>query len=158
MVKVNVEVPERGQVVDISTDLPGKPAVALPSPGWCGRLSGGAAEPRASKQVDGLWELTAGASDGLDDRMVSGPMVRSAIEAVTHSYDVVIISVGSLQDRLSAQLVLSHSDVGVLAVTPSDKRAVVLGQIDRLDELPRQGSVAVMRNALPGDPWLALRT
>ena len=78
--------------------------------------------------------------------------------ADSQSFDVVIVSAGSLKDRLSAQLVLSNSDVGVLAMAPWDARAEVFAQIDRLDELPRNGSVAVMRNALPGDPWVAVRT
>ena len=39
-----------------------------------------------------------------------------------------------------------------------DAKDAVLSQIDRLDSLPRNGSVAVMRNALPADPWLSVRT
>ena len=126
--------------------------------GWQNVLLGQASEPRANAQTDGLWELPEGTPGTLEDRMVSAPMVRTAIEQASQSFDVVIVSAGSLKDRLSAQLILSNSDVGVLAMTPSDSRADVFAQIDRLDELPRNGSVAVMRNALRGDPWVAVRT
>lgn len=126
--------------------------------GWRSLLAGHVAEPQPSHHVDGLWELTAGTNAWPEDGMVSAPMVRSAIDAVTRSFDVVVVSAGSLQDRLSAQLVLSNSDIGVLALTPKDLRATVFDQIDRLDTLPRNGSVAVMRQALPGDPWLAVQT
>ena len=126
--------------------------------GWQDVLLGQASEPRANAQTDGLWELPEGTPGTLEDRMVSARMVRTAIEQASQSFDVVIVSAGSLKDRLSAQLILSNSDVGVLAMTPSDSRADVFAQIDRLDELPRNGSVAVMRNALRGDPWVAVRT
>ena len=126
--------------------------------GWQHALLGQASELRANAQTDGLWELAEGTPGTLEDRMVSAPMVRTAIEQASQSFDVVIVSAGSLKDRLSAQLILSNSDVGVLAMAPSDARADVFAQIDRLDELPRNGSVAVMRNALRGDPWVAVRT
>ncbi len=126
--------------------------------GWQDVLLGQASEPRANAQTDGLWELPEGTPRTLEDRMVSARMVRTAIEQASQSFDVVIVSAGSLKVRLSAQLILSNSDVGVLAMAPSDTRADVFAQIDRLDELPRNGSVAVMRNALRGDPWVAVRT
>jgi len=126
--------------------------------GWQDVLLGQASDPCANAQTDGLWELPQGTPGLLEDRMVSAPMVRTAIEQVSRSFDVVIVSAGSLKDRLSAQLILSNSDVGVLVMAPSDARADVFAQIDRLDELPRNGSVAVMRNALRGDPWVAVRT
>ncbi|WP_319545952.1 hypothetical protein [Ruegeria conchae] len=126
--------------------------------GWQDVLLGQATEPRANAQTAGLWELAEGIPGTLEDRMVSAPMVRAAIEQASDSFDVVVVSAGSLKDRLSAQLILSNSDVGVLAMAPSDVRADVFAQIDRLDELPRNGSVAVMRNALRGDPWVAIRT
>ena len=126
--------------------------------GWQHVLLGQASIPRANAQTDGLWELAEGDPGTLEDRMVSAPMVRTAIEQASDSFDVVIVSAGSLKDRLSAQLILSNANVGVLAMAPSDVRADVFAQIDRLNELPRNGSVAVMRNALRGDPWVAVRT
>jgi uncharacterized protein involved in exopolysaccharide biosynthesis/Mrp family chromosome partitioning ATPase len=126
--------------------------------GWRELLAGDTAHAKLSDETEGLWELTAGTEGLLDDRMVSANMIRSSIATASQSFDVVIMSTGSLQDRLSAQLILSNSDVGVLVVTPSDARSSVLGQVERLDTLPRNGSIAVMRNALRGDPWLAVRT
>jgi hypothetical protein len=78
--------------------------------------------------------------------------------AIRHEFDAIIVSAGSLQDRLSCQFVLFCSDVGVLPCTRPTARPPSFRQIDRLDTLPRNGSVAVMRNALPGDPWLAVST
>ena len=85
-------------------------------------------------------------------------MVRTAIDGLARSFDVIVLSAGSLQDRLSSQFLLSSSDVGVLSLRPTDRKAAVLAQIGRFDGLPRNGSVAVMRDARPGDPWLAVRT
>ena len=127
-------------------------------PGWRDLLSGASA--RLMRPSDGvrLWELPAGSDLDLGDHSVSAPMVRAALERAAGSFDVVIVSAGSLQDRLSAQLILSNADVGVLALNPSDLRADVQANVDRLVGLPRQGSVAALRNALSGDPWLAVRT
>jgi hypothetical protein len=105
-----------------------------------------------------LWVLPAGSSERIDDRAISAPMVRAAMEPLVRAYDVIIVSGGSLQNQLSGQFLLSAADVGVLAMHPTDARATVLAQVDRLDTLPRNGAVAVMRRALPGDPWLAVRT
>jgi hypothetical protein len=126
--------------------------------GWSDLLSG---QPVALPQDDegpGLWELSAGTSGLIDDRAVSAPMVRAALEKLVRAFDVIIVSGGTLQDRLACQFLLAAADVGVFALHPTDRRDSVLGQIDRLDSLPRNGAVAVMRRALPGDPWLAVRT
>jgi uncharacterized protein involved in exopolysaccharide biosynthesis len=128
------------------------------APGWSNALCGEPVESRAVPGTPGLWEVLAGTAATLDDRAVSAPMVRSALNRFVREFDAIIVSAGSLQDRLSCQFVLSCSDVGVLILRPTDRKAAVLSQIDRLDGLPRNGSVAVMRNALPGDPWLAVRT
>ncbi len=147
----------RMQTLFIDADL-GKQNPDACSTGWEDLLLGQAFDPRPSAHADGLWELTDRAPGAFDDRMVSAAMVRDAIEEAAQAFDVVILSAGNLKDRLSAQLILSHSDVGVLAMAPSDTRTDVFAQIDRLDELPRNGSVAVMRNALRGDPWVTVRT
>jgi len=135
-----------------------KQQVETSMPGWRDTLLGETPKPQANTDIDGLWTLTGGTPGALEDHMVSAPMVRTAIKDASQSFDVVIVSAGSLKDRLSAQLILSSADVGVLALAPSDARADVFAQIDRLDELPRNGSVAVMRHALRGDPWRAVRT
>ena len=85
-------------------------------------------------------------------------MVREALARVASLFDVVVVSTGSLSDRLSGKFILSAADVGVLALRPSDRKSIVLTQLDNLRDLPRNGSVAAMRQALPGDPWLAVRT
>lgn len=126
--------------------------------GWGDLLAGRSIAPPDPTGAPGLWELPAGNIGVVDDRMVSAPMVRRAIDQLVRHYDVVIVSGGSLQDRLACQFLLSAADVGVLALHPDEQRAAVLPQITRLDSLPRNGAVAVMRNALPGDPRLAIRT
>lgn len=132
---------------------PGDPAAG----GWRGLLSGAKPQPWAAAPGE-PWEFSDPGAPDLDDRSVSAPMVKSAIEAAARGFDAVVISAGGLSDRLSAQLILSNADVGVLVLNPTDLRETVLGHLDRLDSLPRNGSVAVMRNARAGDPWLAVRT
>ena len=126
--------------------------------GWGEILSGASGNIQTENAAHGLWELTAGRAAVIDDRAVSGPMVRAALDWFTRDFDVIIVAAGSLQQRLSCQFVLAAADVGVMLLRPSDPKATILSQIDRLDELPRNGSVAVMRNALPGDPWLMARS
>jgi hypothetical protein len=46
----------------------------------------------------------------------------------------------------------------VADIRPSDPRATVLRHAERVDGLPRHGAVAVIRDALPGDPWIAIRS
>lgn len=105
-----------------------------------------------------IWELPQGPACDLADAGVSAPMVRAALDEVLYDFDVVIVSAGSLRDRLSSQFVLPAADVGVLQMTPGTQKDAVFAQINRLDGLPRNGGVAVLRGALPGDPWLRLRT
>ena len=123
--------------------------------GWAEILSGASGDIQAETAAHGLWELSAGCAGVIDDRAVSAPMVRAALDWFIRDFDVIIVSAGSLQQRLSCQFLLSAADLGVMLCRPSDPKAAVLSQIDRFDGLPRNGSVAVMRNALPGDPWLA---
>ena len=125
---------------------------------WRSFLSGNFPEVTVEKGKAGVWELPDGPRSNLNDTTVSAPMVREAIEKLVRSVDIVVISAGSLTDRLSSQFVLSASDVGVLAMVPADRKDAVFAQIERLDGLPRHGGVAVMRKALPGDPWLAVPT
>ena len=126
--------------------------------GWSDLLSGTAAQPQQVEGASDLFEIGVGSDHSLQDRGVSAPMVRAALDKIAGGFDVIVVSAGSLQDRLSAQFILSNAEVAVLAVKPSDTRAKVFAQIDRLDSLPRNGSIAVMRSARAGDPWLELRT
>lgn len=142
----------------INADIGQAPVEGRAIAGWRDLLTGAAVDPQAIPDAPGLWALAAGNVAELDDHAVSAPMVRGALDELIRSFDTVVVSAGSLQDRLSSKFVLSASDVGVLALRPSDRKAAVLTHLDRLDGLPRNGSVAVMRTALPGDPWLAVRT
>lgn len=126
--------------------------------GWADLLAGRAIDMGEDGEGPGLWILSAGHADALDDRAVSAPMVRAALDRLIGAFDVIIVSGGNLADCLSAKFLLSASDVGVLATTPDDRRDVVLRHVDRLDGLPSNGSVAVLRRALPSDPWRAIRT
>ncbi|MBF9060900.1 hypothetical protein HKCCSP123_17090 [Rhodobacterales bacterium HKCCSP123] len=147
----------RMKVLFIEADM-GQSAGGEDGIGWSDLLCGERIALPEATEAPALWELSAGSSDRLDDRAISAPMVRAALDRLVRAFDVIIISGGSLQDRLSCQFLLSAADVGVLAVQPTDRRGSVLGQVERLDSLPRNGAVAVMRHALPGDPWLAVRT
>jgi len=147
----------RMKTLFIDADL-GTPPGDATMPGWRERLSGQPAEPLPVHGIGGLWEMPAGIAAEPGDRTVSAPMVRAALCDIARSFDVVVVSAGSLKDRLASQFLLATADVGVLGLHPADSRQAVFRQIDRLDGLPRNGSVAVMRNALPADPWLAVRT
>jgi uncharacterized protein involved in exopolysaccharide biosynthesis len=147
----------RMRTLFIEADL-GLASAVSTDEGWSDILSGAPVEPRAASETAGLWLVPVGNAGAIDDRAVSAPMVRAAIDGLARSFDVIVVSAGSLQDRLSSQFLLSSSDVGVLSLRPTDRKAAVLAKIDRFDGLPRNGSVAVMRDAQPGDPWLAVRT
>lgn len=147
----------RMKTLFIEADIEGQDA-EMADAGWSDLLSGTVVKPRDVDGADHLFEIGAGNDHTLKDRAVSAPMVRAALERVSGDFDVVVVSAGSLQDRLSAQFILSNSEVAVLAIKPSDERVNIISQIDRLDSLPRNGSVAVLRNALARDPWLAVRT
>ena len=130
----------------------------LAETGWADLLSGRSVDLGEQDAGPGLWVLPAGSAAAVDDRAVSAPMVRTALDRLVPSFDVIIVSGGSLSESFSAKFLLQASDVGVLAMTPGDRRAEVLRHVDGLDTLPRNGSVAVLRRALPGDPWRAIRT
>jgi uncharacterized protein involved in exopolysaccharide biosynthesis len=147
----------RMKTLFIEADL-GPASVAESAAGWRDVLEGKTAAPNRTDTLETFWELSAGIANDLEDRTVSLPMVRGALGELLKCYDVIVVSAGSLRDCLACQFVLSAADVGILELCPSDRRKSVFGQIERLDDLPRHGSVAVMRNALPGDPLLAVKT
>ncbi|SLN67533.1 hypothetical protein TRL7639_03893 [Falsiruegeria litorea R37] len=131
---------------------------SVPANRWRSVLSDEGGHPRAMRGSTGAWELRKGPESDIDDTSVSAPMVRRSLDKLVGDFDVIVVSAGSLTDRLASKFVLSASDVGVVEMYPGDAKDAVLSQIDCLDTLPRNGSVAVMRNALPADPWLSVRT
>jgi hypothetical protein len=116
----------------------------------------GAALPREVRE--GCFVLAAGRHPEIRDDTVAAPAIRAAIDRLAEGFDAVIVSAGSLEDRLAARFVLATADIAVADVRPSDPRAVVLRHAERLDGLPRHGAVAVMRGALRTDPWIAIRS
>ncbi|MEQ9695959.1 hypothetical protein [Shimia sp. SDUM112013] len=126
--------------------------------GWRELLRGAGVKPQAYPQQGKLWHVPAGADTQVDDGTVSAQMVRSALARAARSIDVVIVSAGALGNSLSTQFILSNADVGVLALTPADDRRAVTGLVDRLDSLPRNGSIAVVHRAHATDPWLSVQT
>jgi uncharacterized protein involved in exopolysaccharide biosynthesis len=147
----------RMKTLFIEADI-GEDSTSISANRWRSFLTCGTKSPKAQQCKLGSWELPRGPARTLDDTGVSAPMVRAALDKVTADFDVIVISAGSLKDRLASQFVLSAADVGVLEITPTDPKSAVVAQVDRLDGLPRNGSVVAMRNALPGDPWCAVRT
>ena len=147
----------RMRTLFIEADL-GNKSMDITTSSWREALCGKTVEPIKSGNNTNLWELPSGSEGQLDDRSVSAPMMRAAIENTAKSFDVVILSAGCLKERLSAKLILSNSDVGIFSISPADLKTDVFPHIDELDTLPRHGSVAVMRNARRNDPWLAVRT
>ncbi|MBT3140448.1 hypothetical protein KL867_05265 [Ruegeria litorea] len=126
--------------------------------GWSDLLLGAGIKPRSTNGIPGLSTVGKGSDDQVGDSDVSARMVQSALKRAAKSFDVVIVSTGGMLDCLSAQFILSNADVGVCYLTPSDNYAAVLSLVEQLDSLPANGTVAVMRNARPSDPWLAVRT
>ncbi|MEO9461080.1 MAG: hypothetical protein ABJG29_00440 [Marinomonas sp.] len=126
--------------------------------GWREMLTGACVEAPTLNEQSEMWEVDSGALAHVEDRTVSAPMVRAALQHAAHMFDVVIVSIGDMQDSLSAQFILTNADVGVLVLDPTDSRASVQRLVEPLHDLPRNGSTASLRNALPGDPWLAVRT
>jgi uncharacterized protein involved in exopolysaccharide biosynthesis len=142
----------RMKTLFIDADI-ASPSAEAKLAGWREVLLGEAVEPRRAPGCEELFIMAAGTTERLDDRSVSAPMVRDTLARMAKSFDVIIASTGSLSDRLSGKFILSAADVGVLALRPSDHKSTVLKQLNRLRDLPRNGSVATMRRALRGDPW-----
>ena len=107
---------------------------------------------------DGLLVLAAGRDPAVRDDTVAAPAIRAVIDRLADGFDAVIVSAGSLEDGLASRFVLASADIAVADIRPSDPRATVLRHAERLDGLPRHGAVAVIRHALRGDPWVAIRS
>jgi uncharacterized protein involved in exopolysaccharide biosynthesis len=121
-------------------------------------LADGGSLPAPRETARGFFELPVGRDAAIRDDTVAAPAIRAALDRLATGYDAVIVSAGSLQDRLASRFVLAASDLAVADIRPSDPRADVLRHADRLDGLPRHGAVAVIRDALRGDPWIAIRS
>ncbi len=147
----------RGQLrtLVIEADLGGAPDPTARA-GWSDLLAGRPVDPLPVAGQENLHELPAGTLQGIADRSITAAILRSSIDRLTRSFDVIILSSGSLADRLATPILLSASDVGVLALQPQTPRSAALARIEALESLPRNGSVAVLYNALPGDPALNL--
>jgi hypothetical protein len=127
-------------------------------PGWR-ELIADLPAPCVEADAEGpLYLLPPGRSTEIRDETISVRAVRAAIDRVSADFDVVVISAGSLEDRLTSHFILSVADVGIALLSPSDRRKNIVRHLERLDTLPRHGSVAVVRNALAGDPWANVRS
>lgn len=125
-------------------------------PGWRELLADLPAECIGADTDGPLFLLPPGHSSEIRDETISVRAIRRAIDRVSEGFDVVVVSAGSLQDRLSSHFILSVADVAIAMLFPSDQRKNVFRHLERLDSLPRHGSVAVVRNARAGDPWANL--
>jgi uncharacterized protein involved in exopolysaccharide biosynthesis len=141
----------------IDADLGGSPDADDPA-GLREVLAEGPAGALPQDCADGFFELPAGRHASIRDDTVAAPAIRAALDRLAEGYDAVIVSAGSLEDRLTSRFVLASADIAVADVRPSDPRATVLRHAERLDGLPRHGAIAVMRNAHTGDPWIAVRS
>ncbi len=147
----------RMKTLFIDADITQEPAPGAEA-GWRELLAGASVEAPVPKRQPALWEVDSGSLSYVGDRTVSAPMVRDALQQASRMFDVVIVSVGALQDSLSAQFALTSADVCVLVLSPKDSRVSAQRLAEKLHSLPRNGSVVSLRNALPNDPWLAVRT
>jgi hypothetical protein len=75
--------------------------------------------------------------------------------ALVDQADVLIINAGNVRESLSAELLLSSSDLGIAVVSRGDKVKGLDDSLLRLDELPRNGGASIFVNARSGDPGLA---
>jgi succinoglycan biosynthesis transport protein ExoP len=122
-------------------------------PGWSDVLNG--TVPDLVQNNDGLLILPGGSEKLRDDSSVAIPAVRWAILALVDQADVLIINAGNVRESLSAELLLSSSDLGIAVVSRGDKVKGLDDSLLRLDELPRNGGASIFVNARSGDPGLA---
>jgi uncharacterized protein involved in exopolysaccharide biosynthesis/Mrp family chromosome partitioning ATPase len=127
-------------------------------PGLRDALAQGTASAPPQETAGGLFHLPAGCNPAIRDDTVAAPAIRAVIDRLADGFDAVIVSAGSLDDRLASRFVLASADIAVADIRPSDTRSTVIRHAERLDSLPRHGAVAVLRHALPGDPWIAIRS
>jgi uncharacterized protein involved in exopolysaccharide biosynthesis len=119
--------------------------------GWCQMIAG---KPHNLIKMDGFDLLPIGRCASGEDRTHAAMTVRTSLNGLAKDYDVVVVDGGSLEDAVSAELVLSASDVAVGAITPQDLSENVLPKIPMFDSLPRNGGALVMTRASSRDPAL----
>jgi uncharacterized protein involved in exopolysaccharide biosynthesis len=122
-------------------------------PGWRELLANLPAECIEADTNSTLFLLPPGHSSEIRDETISIRAIRNALDHVSEGFDVVVVSAGSLEDRLASHFILSVADVAIATLLPSDRRKNLFRHLERLGSLPRHGSVAVVRKALAGDPW-----
>jgi Mrp family chromosome partitioning ATPase len=121
-------------------------------------LADGPGSVTPQEAEDGLFHIPAGRAPTIRDDTVAAPAIRAAIDRLADGFDAVIVSTGSIEDRLASRFVLASADVAVADVRPADLRATVIRHAERLDSLPRHGALVAIREALSGDPWIAVRS
>lgn len=99
--------------------------------------------------------ISCGHLASIYDASVSIIAVKQALARYSNDYDVIVVSAGDLGRSLSAELVLSASDLGVGIVQPGDNSARVDALITKLDSLPRNGGGLIFTKAMNSDPALA---
>ncbi len=124
------------------------------TPGWRERLAGAAARALPVPGCDGLQVLPAGTDAGAAEETVSVGALRDVVATLAKDADVVVIHAGSLSDTLTAELVLSVSDLGLAELHVGDRRSRLERLLDRLDSLPRQGGALALRGVRRADPGL----
>lgn len=123
-------------------------------PGWRELLAGG--EPIVtSGDPGGLQVLGAGIRSGISDETVSVRSVRAALARSSGDFSVIVIHIGRLEDRLSADLIASASDLILGVVRPGDHINRVERRVCRVDELARNGCAIVFAGAQKSDPAFA---
>lgn len=120
--------------------------------GWRESLAGLAIDP--IRLPSGLELLPSGSETSLAADGIGVLALRSTLSVLAEDRDVILISVPAPDDCLTSDLVLSVVDLGVVEVRPGDRRSDLQSLSSRLDQLPRQGSVAVLTHARPRDPAL----
>ncbi|MEL6584343.1 MAG: hypothetical protein AAFQ36_10970 [Pseudomonadota bacterium] len=119
--------------------------------GWCQLVAGGR---HSITQVDGFELLPIGQRGKGEDSNHAAQAVRKSLGKLAANYDVVVVDAGSLEESVSAELVLSASDVGIGCISPNDRSEEALKNIPLLDSLPRNGGALVMTKARKNDPGL----
>jgi len=121
--------------------------------GWRELITGEAADI-TSQSGNAADSISCGNLARIYDASVSVSAVRQALARYSNDYDVIVVSAGDLGRSLSAELVLSASDLGVGIIQAGDNSARVNALIAKLDSLPRNGGGVIFTGALNSDPAL----
>lgn len=97
--------------------------------------------------------IDRGARVNLRDENVSLGAVREAIAAVSEDYDVIIVNSGVFSVSLSASLIVSESDLTLLATNPNSATATVRKAGSELSQANGGRTRLVLTNADSSDPY-----